>query len=155
MQQQRSFCYSWLNWNLKEYDVPAFLCRCELLGVCETYGMPSTHTQVVAYLLGVVLVQRLFQTSSQASKFKIHHVQELIECVVLMVLTGTTAYARFYLGYHTSLQVALGAVVGILFGICWSVLCASLLANSSLPRDWVSSVFGVIFDDDSHKSRTL
>ena len=45
-----------------------------------------------------------------------------LESCLLAALTGAVGFARVYLGYHDLGQVAAGAAVGILFGLCWAAL---------------------------------
>ena len=124
-------------------------CRCQVLGVCETYGMPSTHTQVIAYLFGVhfmtVAMQRA-QITSSIPTFRI--LQGRLEFMALLTSVLLTGYARVYLGYHTLLQVCLGGIVGILFGSSWRWMSVQISRkhSSRLQRSWLCSTLGIKFN---------
>jgi len=94
--------------------------------VCDTYGMPSSHTQAIAYCLAAYIVSRLwFSRSRQTS-----HLQRMLttaEGTGLGVLMVTVGYARVYLGYHTPLQVAMGGLTGMIFGALWSRGCLAMV----------------------------
>lgn len=105
------------------YLLMTFPCRCALLGVCESYGMPSSHTQAVAYCLAAFFVLRLCNPKGP-------HLQKMLtvaEGTGLACLTVTVAYARVYLGYHTAFQVWMGGLAGLLFGAIWTWSCLGFL----------------------------
>ena len=81
--------------------------------------MPSSHTQVVAYALGTYLLLRCVKGKSPS------HLAKMVctvEALTLVLLTMLVAYARIYLGYHTSFQTATGGLLGTIFGVCWAAL---------------------------------
>ena len=92
-------------------------CRCELLGKCESYGMPSSHTQVVSYALGVYIILKL--TRSGTSQ-RFGPVISAVESAFLVGLTLVVGYARVHLGYHTAFQTLIGGIFGLIFGLLWA-----------------------------------
>lgn len=99
--------------------------RCTLLGVCESWGMPSSHTQVIAYALGTCLLLALSRGKDPLPKMI-----AAAEISALASLTIAVAFARVYLGYHTALQVCIGGLLGLLFGMIWMAVVVMPLKRS-------------------------
>ena len=80
---------------------------CERLGNCHEYGMPSSHTQLMAFAF---VTYMLLVTRAPASTLAAGRVQRgfhLVQGAVLGLLTAGVAYSRIYLGYHSLSQVPL------------------------------------------------
>ena len=78
---------------------------CERLGNCHEYGMPSSHTQLMAFAF---VTYMLLVTRAPASTLAAGRVQRgfhLVQGAVLGLLTAGVAYSRIYLGYHSLSQV--------------------------------------------------
>lgn len=89
---------------------------CHHLNLCHSYGMPSSHTQCMAFaaFLRVLLLARGF-----SHKRAVTRVVGLLESAVLLMLAAAVAVSRVYLGYHTSRQVEVALVLGASFAIIW------------------------------------
>jgi len=81
------------------------------------YGMPSSHSQFVAFFslyLALFLLRRHAPNPS---------ITAVIERVVVSVLAGVAAAAvsvsRIYLNYHTPRQVLAGYLAGSVFAVLW------------------------------------
>ena len=83
------------------------------------YGMPSSHSQFMGFLMGMfphILDLTIF---SQLPKFLAYS----------MAIAGSAlvSYSRLYLGYHDSRQVVVGFFMGLGLGSLWSkvVYCSA------------------------------
>ncbi len=128
IKQEVRYSANAMGWLAKHHSckfVNPTLCRCDLLGVCESYGMPSSHTQAIAYCLAAYIVVWLRLRRQKAS-----HLQRVLtvgEVAGLGLLAAAVGYARVYLGYHTPLQVGVGGLVGLLFGALWTQTCLAVV----------------------------
>ena len=94
---------------------------CEALGICDKPGMPSSHCQVVFFLLGL----ELLQVCRKSYKFRHDSWQclgQLSTTLVYSTASLLVAYSRVYLGYHDLPQVLAGAAAGL----CLSAVCFAL-----------------------------
>lgn len=84
-------------------------------------GMPSNHAQSVGYFVTyacLVLAYRCKFSTRDAKTIR----DTIIVC--LIVLGALVASSRVYLGYHTILQVGVGAFLGFSFALCFhAVMC--------------------------------
>lgn len=105
---------------LKDPRPPAF---CQRLDVCDEFGLPSAHTQCIAFGLALhaLLCARKFDAKSAGTRLT-----QLVEVAGLAAATALTAASRVYLGYHTVPQVAAGAVLGLAMGTLWFGLASAL-----------------------------
>lgn len=87
--------------------------------------MPSTHTQVMAYSLGVHATLA-FVTARGSTPPGAQRLLQIVEALLLLVATALVGHARIYLGYHTVAQVFAGAAVGAGCASLWT--CASVAA---------------------------
>ncbi|PGG97217.1 hypothetical protein AJ79_09300 [Helicocarpus griseus UAMH5409] len=85
------------------------------------YGMPSSHSQFVAFfalsLTFFLLVRHVPDTSTgySPSTFAQRAVFSFLACVC----AGAVAISRIYLNYHTRKQVVAGCAVGVVCGTLW------------------------------------
>ena len=84
--------------------------------------MPSSHTQVVSYVLGIYVMTWL--TSKSPSR-RLGAMISVMEPAILISLTIVVGYARVHLGYHTAFQVFLGGLLGFTFGLLWAWTAAA------------------------------
>lgn len=91
---------------------------CERLGNCHEYGMPSSHTQLMAFasVTYVLLVTRA--PASNLAMGRLQRAFHIAQGTVLGLLSVAVAYSRIYLGYHSLSQVPL----------------TSYLSSSAMPR---------------------
>ena len=96
---------------------------CELLGICDDYGLPSSHTQIVSFtcVIMLCLAWRTFALARHVDKGNL-----VLEALFLAGATVFTAYARVSLGYHSVAQVLLGFTVGAVLAVMLDQLLAGL-----------------------------
>jgi membrane-associated phospholipid phosphatase len=63
---------------------------------------------------------------------RLQNMLTIAEGAGLACLTMTVAYARVYLGYHTTYQVWMGGVTGLFFGAIWTWSCLRFLRRHGL-----------------------
>ena len=99
---------------------------CALLGVCETYGMPSNHATMMSFAaVQWVLWHSRARQRSTAGTFWLG-----LDVLVFSLLVLLVSYARVYLGYHSASQV----VAGVACGSCTALLCSSLEQRVVVPH---------------------
>ncbi|KKZ66590.1 dolichyldiphosphatase [[Emmonsia] crescens] len=85
------------------------------------YGMPSSHSQFVAFfsisLTFFLLVRHVPDTSTNHSSST--YMQRATFSVLACVCAGAVAVSRVYLNYHTPKQVMAGCAAGVVCGILW------------------------------------
>ena len=85
--------------------------------------MPSSHCQVIFYLLGLELLQgcrRLYMFRQDSWQ----RLGQLSMAVVYAAACFLVAYSRVYLGYHDVLQVVAGAAAGLCVAIAvFAIVC--------------------------------
>ena len=93
----------------------------------STYGMPSSHSQFVWYLVGFfcILISSKVRTMNKRKK-------QIILYLLCGVTTTATAvsYSRLYLGYHTSTQIFAGSFIGFVYGITYGYLLIKVFDDS-------------------------
>jgi dolichyldiphosphatase len=100
------------------------------------YGMPSSHSQFVAFFSVYLALFLLFRhvPSSPMS----HHGTGFLERVGVSCLAGIAAaivsVSRIYLNYHTPKQVLAGCGAGVVFAVCW--FCLTVYLRNSGWVDW-------------------
>lgn len=122
---------------------------CAVLGVCDSHGMPSSHSQYMcffaSYLTWLALARLAFSDSAS------RHVSALLP----WPLAALTMWSRIYLGYHTLPQVVAGGCVGVALGTAWFHVVDRCLR----PRfaAWSESPFCryLCIKDDSHIPNVL
>ena len=98
---------------------------CALLGVCETYGMPSNHATMMSFaaVQWVLWHSRARQSSTSGA------IWLGLDVLVFGILVFLVSYARVYLGYHSVSQV----VAGIACGSSTALLCSALEQRFIVP----------------------
>lgn len=106
--------------HLLQHPRPA---TCAMLHICNSHGMPSSHTSMMFCwtTLACCAALRHFQKQGLASR-----VLSVAELAAYSCIAVGVAASRVYLGYHSLDQVAAGAVFGIVFGLLWSLLLHAL-----------------------------
>lgn len=91
--------------------------RPESCEISSDSGMPSNHSQFISYFILFYIVQIIWVNSKYFdSLLKVFYTS-------LLILMGLiVCYSRYYLNYHTLEQVVVGACIGSLFGIIWSII---------------------------------
>ncbi|RLN58633.1 hypothetical protein BBJ28_00010407 [Nothophytophthora sp. Chile5] len=79
-------------------------------------GMPSAHSQFVAFFAAYVIVYTM-------NKRRL--VGQWLTIVSVFVLAVLTCYSRAHLGYHSTEQIAVGALIGMLAGFAWNALVST------------------------------
>lgn len=96
---------------------------CEALGICDKPGMPSSHCQVIFYLLGLELL-RSCHRSFVCHQNSWQLFSQLSLLVIYTAASVMVAYSRVYLGYHDVAQVVAGAAAGLsVAAACFAVTC--------------------------------
>mmetsp|Transcript_61714 Transcript_61714/g.73232 ORF Transcript_61714/g.73232 Transcript_61714/m.73232 type:complete len:246 (-) Transcript_61714:306-1043(-) len=101
---------------------------CYAVDFCDSYGMPSSHTQLALFVACFWNLQRArrrrFDNGGRGGDF----VEEVLTSLAWLggVLVG---YSRVYLGYHSVRQVIVGGVLGVVFGAVWFELVAVRVAS--------------------------
>ncbi|KAJ3286082.1 Dolichyldiphosphatase 1 [Rhizoclosmatium sp. JEL0117] len=85
------------------------------------YGMPSSHSQFMAYFATCVILHLYLKTSYKSKLWK-----HLIAFATLL-LAASVQYSRIHLYYHTPSQVLVGVQIGTLLGLIWFLFTTRLL----------------------------
>ena len=80
---------------------------CERLGNCREYGMPSSHTQLMAFAFVTYMLLITRAPASNLAAVRLQRGFHFAQGAVLGLLSGAVAYSRIYLGYHSLSQVPL------------------------------------------------
>ena len=101
------------------------LSTCEALGVCNKPGMPSSHSQVILFLVAL----EVFQIIRKWYSFRQERWQQFEQLCTVFFCTSASvlvAFSRVYLGYHDIPQVLAGAAAGIsCAAMCFTVTCCA------------------------------
>nr|AEH41552.1 PAP2 domain-containing protein [Endocarpon pusillum] len=93
--------------------------RVEMYG--KGYGMPSSHSQFVAYFsvsLSLFLLMRYVPSPSTTHSPATFTERLLLSCVACLC-AAAVAVSRLYLNYHTPKQVMVGCAAGALSAVAW------------------------------------
>jgi dolichyldiphosphatase len=95
-------------------DFPA-----EMFG--KGYGMPSSHSQFVAFFSLSLTLFLLFrhQTTNHTSYSPSTFAERLGLSLISIFCASSVAVSRVYLNYHTPKQVWIGFVAGLTFAVLW------------------------------------
>jgi dolichyldiphosphatase len=110
---------------------------CEL----DSYGMPSNHSQFIIFI-GIIYIKHLYNdicykneqliiTSNQKLINKIQFQIYKSKLFIFIIIIGSflVCYSRVYLNYHTSFQVIIGTLLGLLMGFIWILFIESIYGN--------------------------
>lgn len=116
------------------------LSTCEALGVCNEPGMPSSHSQVIFFLVAL----EVFQVIRKSYSFHQERWQRLEQfCTVFFCSSASVlvAFSRVYLGYHDIPQVLAGAAAGIsCAAVCFAVTSCAAKQFPAWQRSTVGRV---------------
>ena len=113
----------------------------EILG--EGYGMPSSHSQFMAFFAVYVALYLLHRYPSPPSNNysllyrtrKTALVIRLLQSTIVLCGASLVCMSRIYLRYHTPRQVIAGAGTGAFLGIAWYI--SVIVLRSTGIVDWV------------------
>ncbi|ERF70107.1 hypothetical protein EPUS_00294 [Endocarpon pusillum Z07020] len=100
--------------------------RVEMYG--KGYGMPSSHSQFVAYFsvsLSLFLLMRYVPSPSTTHSPATFTERLLLSCVACLC-AAAVAVSRLYLNYHTPKQVMVGCAAGALSAVAWFLVTTYL-----------------------------
>jgi len=112
------------------------------------YGMPSSHSQFVAFFSLSLTLWLLFRhvptasTSYSPSTF----LERLLLSLCACAGAGAVAASRVYLNYHTPKQVLVGATAGGIFAVVWFLFTTYLRRYGWIDgalETWLSRKFRV------------
>ena len=86
---------------------------CHALEVCDSHGMPSSHSQYMCFFsiyCSLLVLYRLRFSDSFSKYFSLF---------LPWPFAIATMCSRVYLGYHTTPQIIAGALVGLTMGTWW------------------------------------
>jgi dolichyldiphosphatase len=102
---------------------------CARLGLCHSHGMPSSHTQMMFFVLALSACLALYRRRwlrPEPPALKATRAKQLAqaalaaaELLALAALAAAVAASRVYLGYHSPDQAAAGALAGGAAGLLW------------------------------------
>eukprot|EP01097_Dermamoeba_algensis_P006089 TRINITY_DN383_c0_g1_i1.p1 TRINITY_DN383_c0_g1~~TRINITY_DN383_c0_g1_i1.p1 ORF type:complete len:244 (-),score=51.88 TRINITY_DN383_c0_g1_i1:279-974(-) len=95
----------------------------------KDYGMPSSHAQFMSFFTSYVFFSFFF---SQRVTFQNPFGKYLI-LAVLLFLTGSTAYSRLEMKYHSLEQVVAGHLIGILTAFVWFLTGKAIITPYVFP----------------------
>lgn len=85
----------------------------------ESYGMPSAHSQFMGFLVGYLFVQMLFSSH-------LPFWDKIFRMSGTSIMAGAVGFARYYLYYHSGVQVVAGLTFGGVLGALWFLLSRPL-----------------------------
>mmetsp|Transcript_16187 Transcript_16187/g.27282 ORF Transcript_16187/g.27282 Transcript_16187/m.27282 type:complete len:236 (-) Transcript_16187:424-1131(-) len=91
---------------------------CVQLEMCDSYGMPSSHSSYMTF----VAVYVALDLARHLNRYPNCDLIKLLIGGGVWPLTASVMYSRVYLGYHSPPQVAAGAALGVAAGLAWHVL---------------------------------
>ena len=116
---------------------------CEALGICNKPGMPSSHSQVIFFLLGLELLQ-LCRKACYHQQSSWQRLCKLCMTALYVAACILVAYSRIYLGYHDLQQVLAGAAAGVLVAsACFAVTCVTARQFPALQKSRLGQLFRI------------
>lgn len=110
------------------------------------YGMPSSHSQFVAFFsvsLSLWLLFRHVPTTSE-SYSPSTYTERLLVSLLACIGAGAVGASRVYLNYHTPKQVLIGIAAGAIFAVIWFVFTTLLRRYGWIEwglETWISRKF--------------
>ena len=106
----------------------------------HSYGFPSSHAQAAFFLAVVLLfaIRKRWALSPNGVQYRLRLRPgwTLFWTIVLVLWAPLVAFSRYYLHYHTLIQVVVGAFLGTVFGwLWWSVWWFALNESQLIVRD--------------------
>jgi dolichyldiphosphatase len=105
----------------------------------STYGMPSDHSQFVAftaiYLFQVLIARQGMRKSAL-----------FLSCISMIFICIGVLYSRVYLRAHTVEQVLVGAGLGLITGRLWYWLTRTILLKWTKFTGFTDRVYDFCFD---------
>jgi dolichyldiphosphatase len=101
----------------------------EIVG--KGYGMPSSHSQFVAFFSLSLTLFLMFrhQTTSHTSYRPSSFAERLALSILACVCAVVVALSRIYLNYHTPRQVWVGFSAGLVFALVWFAFTSYLRSS--------------------------
>lgn len=117
---------------------------CEQLGLCDEMGMPSNHSQIMAfaYVTMLLLLPALRKRQQQ------HWLLDSLELVWYTAATAGVAWSRMYLGYHDLQQVSAGLLLGAVYAVIWARIVDSGILRQLMCR--LAAVVGIRLQPHEH-----
>lgn len=118
---------------------PRPLATCAKLGVCQSFGMPSSHTALAVFVAVVRILLLLRNARKKSSSTLLLGVAEALALTGCALAVGAS---RVYLGYHSALQVQAAALLGLVWALSWYSLverCAS--SFDAFCESWLGRAF--------------
>lgn len=112
------------------------------------HGMPSNHAQFVFFFVGFWVPWILTSRNNKLRRSRWSRdrggswcgIFRQVASVIIIICAFGVVFARVYLHYHTVLQVAVGAVVGLAVGYLWHLLTWAVFIPKLFPLLAQSSI---------------
>lgn len=108
------------------YPAPLTDVSTEIVG--KGYGMPSSHSQFVAFFSLSLTLFLMFrhQTTTHTSYRPSTFLERLALSILACFCAAIVALSRIYLNYHTPRQVWVGFAAGLAFALAWFIFTSYL-----------------------------
>ncbi|KAE9344247.1 hypothetical protein PR003_g8563 [Phytophthora rubi] len=83
-------------------------------------GMPSAHSQFMGFFAAYVVIYTWKRINSR------RRLEQWFTILSVVVISVLTCYSRIHLNYHSADQVLVGAGFGVLTGVAWYIIVASV-----------------------------
>ena len=105
----------------------------------SSYGMPSDHSQFVAfttmYLVHVLITRPGLRKSAL-----------FVSAVLMCTMSIAVFYSRVYLNAHTTEQVVVGAILGVVTGSLWYQMTQKLFLKWTSVTKFFDRLYDVVYD---------
>ncbi|KAJ7224141.1 hypothetical protein GGX14DRAFT_648651 [Mycena pura] len=103
------------------------------------YGFPSSHSQYMGYFTTFLILHLYFRHRFASTGYSIlDSAWRVAVYSALMAWAAIVAYSRYYLRYHSILQILWGLAIGMALGITVYAFC------ELIPRRRPNSIFGAL-----------
>lgn len=106
---------------------------CDMLQLCHSHGMPSSHTSMMFAYLAITSCIALQLWRRRGTVTRLMAAAEQLAVAAAAVGVGAS---RIYLGYHSSEQVLAGALLGCMFGVVWFCVMRLLEPEYDMLSRW-------------------